>query len=88
MIILNKNWKDKLYYNLTECFYDYNSLCDLLIDYKNEYKIDMSSMGRVCVIEQKEEIVAVRQGCSAHVAVMSTQTSDAENKKDNSLEGK
>jgi hypothetical protein len=45
-------------------------------------------MGRVCDIEQKEEIVTVRQGCSAHIAVMSTRASDAENKKNNSPEGK
>jgi hypothetical protein len=45
-------------------------------------------MGRVCSIEHTEEIIAARKGCSAHIAVISTNTSDAENKQDNSLKGK
>jgi hypothetical protein len=44
-------------------------------------------MGTVCGIEQKLEVTALRQACSAHIAVISIKTSDAENKKDNSLKG-
>jgi hypothetical protein len=63
-------------------------LCDLSIGYNKAHKIEIPSMGRVCGIEQKEELIVVRQGCSAHIAVTSTKTSDAENKQDNSLKGK
>jgi hypothetical protein len=63
-------------------------MCDLSIGYNNAHKIEILSMGRDCGIEQKEELIAVRQGCSAHIAITSTKTSDAENKQDNFLKGK
>ena len=65
MRIFYTNKKNRLYYKLTK--YNYNSLCDSLIDYQNEYIIDTSAMGRVYDMEEQEKIIAVKQRYSEHL---------------------